>query len=316
MSDDRIGSRLAALLHTLEPKTKQPASVTVLNNWIAQAEGKLGPEAKGGRLGWLVASSVAIACVQRAIDADGRQLFLLKGGTLLQHRLHATARTTKDVDGLVRGDLDAFLLALEGALAEPWGPLMLRRGEVEVEVVPTKIIKPRRFDIIIEFRGVTWRRIQFEVSPDESGIGQDFDAIEPPPLSGFGLPNPDTLAGIAMRFQIAQKIHAVSDPHKPPDAINDRARDVVDLLMLRDLAAETGSPTLAEIRAADAALFQARAEEAQQLGLPARMWPPAVTGHAHWGHDYKRAAASASIELSLDAAVAQINAWIAEVDKA
>jgi hypothetical protein len=119
-----------------------------------------------------------------------------------------------------------------------------------------------------------------------------------------------------MRFQIAQKIHAVSDPHKPPDAINDRARDVVDLLMLRDLAAEIGNPRLAEIRAAGAALFQARAEEAQHLGLPAKVWPPAVTGHAHWGHDYKRAATSASIELSLDAAVAEINAWIAEVDKA
>jgi len=190
MSDDRIGSRLAALLHTLKPKAKQPASVTVLNNWIAQAEGKLGPEAKGGRLGWLVASSVAIACVQRAIDADGRQLFLLKGGTLLQHLLHATARTTKDVDGLVRGDLDAFLLALEDALTQPWGPLMLRRGDVEVVNVPTRIIKPRRFDVIIEFRGVTWRRIQFEVSPDEAGIGQDFETIDPPPLSGFGLPEP------------------------------------------------------------------------------------------------------------------------------
>jgi hypothetical protein len=46
------------------------------------------------------------------------------------------------------------------------------------------------------------------------------------------------------------------------------------------------------------------------------VWPPAVTGHAHCGHDYKRAAASAGIELSLDAAVAEINAWIAEVDKA
>jgi hypothetical protein len=34
------------------------------------------------------------------------------------------------------------------------------------------------------------------------------------------------------------------------------------------------------------------------------------------GHDYKRAAASASIALSLDAAVAEINAWIAEADKA
>jgi hypothetical protein len=234
---------------------------------------------------------------------------------LLQHRLPATARTTKDIDGLVRGDLDAFLLALEDALAEPWGPLMLRRGEVEVVNVPTRIIKPRRFDIIIEFRGVSWRRIQFEISPDESGIGEDFESIEPPPLSGFGLPDPDTLVGIAMRFQIAQKIHAVSDPHEPPDSINDRARDVVDLLLLRDLAAATRSPTLAEIRAAGVAVFQARADEALQLGFPARTWPPTVTGHDHWGHDYKRAAALTNIELSLDAAVAEINAWIAELDR-
>jgi hypothetical protein len=316
MSHERLGSRLAALLGTLTPKAKQPVSAAVLNQWIAQAEGKLGAEAKGGRLGWLVASSVAIACVQRALDADGRQLFLLKGGTLLQHRLPVSARPTKDVDGLVRGDMDAFFLALEDALAEPWGPLTLRRGEVEVVNVPTKIIKPRRFDIIIALRGVTWRRIQFEVSSDESGIGQDFEIIEPPPLSGFGLPDPDTLVGIAMRFQIAQKIHAVSDPHEPPDSVNDRARDVVDLLLLRDLAAETGSPTLAEIHAAAAALFQARADEAQQLGLAARTWPPTVVGHTHWVDDYKRAATSASLELSLDAAVSAVNAWIGQVDKA
>lgn len=109
--------------------------------------------------------------------------------------------------------------------------------------VPTKIIKPRRFDIVLEMRGVTWRRIQFEVSPDQAGIGDEHETLEPPPLSGFGLPDPDALVGIAMRFQIAQKLHAVSDPHEPPDSINDRARDVVDLLLLRDLAAATGSPT-------------------------------------------------------------------------
>lgn len=189
MSDEPITSRIAALLRTLTPKTKQPASVKVLNTWIAQAEGKLGPEAKGGRLGWLIASSVAIAAVQRAIDAEGRQSFLLKGGTLLQHQLNATARTTKDVDGLVRGDLDDFVLALEEALAEPWGPLTFHRGEVEVVNVPGKINKPRRFDIILELRGVTWRRIQFEVSPDEAGIGGDSESVEPPPLSGFGLPD-------------------------------------------------------------------------------------------------------------------------------
>lgn len=87
MSDEPTESRLATALRSLKPKTKQPVSATVLNNWITRAESKLGQDAKGGRLGWLVASSVAIAAVQRAVDADGRQLFLLKGGTLLQHRL-------------------------------------------------------------------------------------------------------------------------------------------------------------------------------------------------------------------------------------
>ncbi|MBK7820398.1 MAG: nucleotidyl transferase AbiEii/AbiGii toxin family protein [Tessaracoccus sp.] len=314
MPDDRVGSKLAALLRTLKPKTKEPVSAKVLNTWIAQAEGQLGDEAKGGRLGWLIASSVALGAVQRALDEDGRQLFLLKGGTLLQHRLNVTARTTKDVDGLVRGDMDAFFAVLEEVLDEPWGPLTLRRGEVEVIDVPTKLVKPRRFDIILNLRGVTWRRIQFEVSPDEAGIGRAREFIEPPPLAGFGLPDPDVLVGIAMRFQIAQKLHAVSDPHEPPGSINDRARDVVDLLLLRDLIATTGMPTLAEVREAAVAVFEARAVEAAKLGRPTRNWPPTLAAYAHWKDDYIRAAASGGVELSLEDAVGEVNAWIGVLD--
>ena len=313
MSDDHISSRLAALLATLQPKSKQPASTKVLNAWVAQAEGHLGDEAKGGRLGWLIASSVAIAAVQRALDTEGRQLFLLKGGTLLQHRLNAIARTTKDVDGLIRGDMDAFFTALEDVLDEPWGPLNLRRGEVETIDTPNKIIKPRRFDIILDMRGVTWRRIRFEVSPDEAGIGEEFETIEPPPLGGFGLPDPEALVGIAMRFQIAQKFHAVSDPHEPPDSINDRARDIVDLLLARELISTTGNPTLADLRDAGLAVFEARNTEAGILGRASRPWPPTLKAHDHWGRDYARAANSAHVSLSLENAVDQLNDWITAI---
>lgn len=316
MENEQAASRMAALLKTLTPKTKQPVSTKVLNSWIALAEGKLGDEAKGGRLGWLVASSVAIAAVQRAIDAEGRQLFLLKGGTLLQHRLDVTARTTKDVDGLIRGDMDAFFTELENVLDHSWGPLMLRRGEIEKIEVPTKITKPRRFDIILDIRGVTWRRIQFEVSHDEAGIGDEHEAIEAPPLASFGLPDPDSLVGITMRFQIAQKLHAVSDPHEPPKLINDRARDIVDLLLLRNLLAATGSPTSAEVREATAAVFAARATEATELKRASRTWPPTIQAHDHWHGDYTRAAKSAGVRLSLHEAVAATNTWIAEISEA
>lgn len=121
------------------------------------------------------------------VDEFGCFAFGLKGGTWLQHRLNATARTTKDVDGLICGDIDAFLTALDGPLAEPWGPLTLRRGPVEVINTPTRVIQQRRFDLILALRGVTWRRIQFEISPNEAGIGDTFEAVEPAPLDRFGL---------------------------------------------------------------------------------------------------------------------------------
>ena len=117
-----------------------------------------------------------------------------------------------------------------------------------------------------------------------------------------------------MRFQIAQKLHAVSDPQEPPDSINDRARDVVDLLLLRDLAASTGRPALAEVRQAALAVFAARTDEAMQLGLTTRAWPPIVVAHPHWDDDFARAASSGDVRLSLDQAVAEVHAWIKEIE--
>ncbi len=315
MAAEPFASRLATMLRALKIKDKEPNSAGVLNTWISQAEQRLGAEARGGRLGWLIASSVAVAAVQRAVDEDGRQLFLLKGGTLLQHRLDVPARTTNDIDGLIRGDIESFLTVLDRVLDEPWGPFTLRRGEVEVIEVPTRVLKPRRLDIYLELRGTTWRRIQFELSPDEAGIGDEFEAIEAPPLGGFGLPNPEMLVGIALRHQIAQKLHAVTDPHDPPTSVNDRPRDVIDLLLLRDLAVATGSPTSIDIAAAAEAVFQSRAEEAVRLNREPRYWPPVVVSHAHWAQAYARAAASAGIDLPLDDAVGQVNAWVADLSR-
>jgi hypothetical protein len=100
-------SRLAELLGTLKPKSKTPVSATVLTNWITKAANDLGPHAGGGRLAWLVASSVAVAAVQRAIDADGNRLFLLKGLSRIRDK--------------------PFYLLLSRLLSYPeWSPLWVR----------------------------------------------------------------------------------------------------------------------------------------------------------------------------------------------
>jgi hypothetical protein len=48
----------APSLADLKPKAKPPTSVSVLTQWINHAEKALGVPAAGGRMGWLVASTL------------------------------------------------------------------------------------------------------------------------------------------------------------------------------------------------------------------------------------------------------------------
>ena len=84
----------AKTLADLKPKAKPPASASILAQWVTHAERALDVPAAGGRMGWLVASTVVIAALQRAVDSEGTPRFLLKGGTYLQHRLGKTARAS------------------------------------------------------------------------------------------------------------------------------------------------------------------------------------------------------------------------------
>lgn len=299
-------------LSELRERGKEPASKSILNAWLSQAQPQVGLDT--GRLGWLVASTVVVAALQRAVDGEDRSRFLLKGGTYLQHRLSWTGRPTKDIDGMVRGDIEEFLSALDDALRQPWGPLTLSRDRFTVINTPAKLIKPRRFDVLVSLKGQVWRRIQVEIAPDEAGASHEQDILTAPGLHYFGLPTPDHLIGIAMRFQIAQKIHACTDPHDPPELRNDRARDAVDLLLLHSLVDVERSPSTTELKHACLDLFASRAAEARQLGRPERRWPPTATVHEHWPNDYAAAATAGGITTSLEQAITALNSWIAAID--
>ena len=62
-----------------------------------------------------------------------------------------------------------------------------------------------RISVKVRVGTTTWRRVQVEVASDEGGAGDSSDVVIPPSLAGFGLPSPETLATLALRFQIAQE---------------------------------------------------------------------------------------------------------------
>lgn len=159
---------LAARLYQLKPKEKLPFSARVLNTWVEQAQSQLGTT--GPRLGWLVAATVVAVVLQR-VTSDTGPMFLLKGGTMLQYRLGDATRNTRDVDGMVRGDFHEFFTRLDQVLAQPWEPFTFSRSEIEAIEVPGRLVKPCRFNIILAIKGVTWRKIQVEISAEEGNAG-------------------------------------------------------------------------------------------------------------------------------------------------
>jgi hypothetical protein len=300
-------------LHEAKIRGKQPASAKVLNNWIRTIEDAPGSGAKATRLSWLVASTIVTAALQRAIDEDGSPRFVLKGGSYINYLLNGEGRSTSDVDGMIRGDLDDFMEALDVALSLPWAPFTLTRTPVETFSVPDKLTEPRRFYVMLNLKGKVWRKIQVEVSPPEGLVAAEPTAIESLDLHNLGIETPDQLVGIALRFQIAQKIHACTGPHDPPDYINTRVRDVVDLLLLRNLAAVDPDSTPLAIQEACQHVFEVRAAEAATLGRLVRTWPPKVAELPGWSADYGKAAEEAGLNLDLTDAIAEVNGWLDQI---
>lgn len=302
-------------LGKLKPKDKEPRNRSVLDSWIAHAEAVIDPRQQG-RISWLIASTVVSAALQRVVDKTGASRFALKGGSLLQHKLGLASRATRDLDGIVRGDIDDFVKQMDQVLLEDWGPISFARSNVEDIHVPSKLVNPKRFELLLSIKGEIWRRVVVEISPDEGLAASSQEPVTAPPLDRFGLPAIDSIVGMSMSYQIAQKIHAATDPHDPPDYVNNRARDVVDLVLLKGLSESVSTPQLHEIRLACEDIFAARANEAKILGRVSRDWPPAAQAYPHWSTDFGQAASSCGLKLTLEEAVGVLNSWISTIDQA
>lgn len=296
----------------LPRRDKLPATARALDAWINQAQDKVGIAA--GRIGWLVASSVVIAALQRARHVDDRPRFLLKGGTYLELKLGIAARATKDVDALFRGSFDEFVETLDSALLEPWGVVELSRTEITVIEGAKRLVKPCRFKVKLSVKGRVWRTIDVEVSADEA---------PPAPMSPCW---PGRHWTTSVCHPHSSWLRSCSTTRSPRSCTpvrtrtTHRPRSTIELgtSSISSCSSERSSTLTARRPSAPPAPTSSTSAPPK----PTRSVIPAASGRQriiafdHWRIDFAALATPLLPGIDLDDAVEELNAWIAGINSA
>lgn len=277
------------------PKQKPPTNVRVLRDWVrdyAEATGQV-----VGRVTRTISFMLLALVLERARAEDGSPLFLVKGGVSLELRLNLRARTTQDIDTVFRGRFEEWLAVLDDALAEGIEDFTFFRSEP----APIPGARAFRVAVAIDLKGRRWGTVQLEVAPAEAESFLDVEEVEPFDIGQFGLPRPGTVNVVGLPYQIAQKLHACTEP--PDDRENQRVHDVMDLLLARDLL---GPADLPRVREASLTIFETRATHD---------WPPELIVYPNWPAAFSRLAEEESFPIvDVEQAAEQVAELIAEID--
>ncbi|HEX4114945.1 MAG TPA: nucleotidyl transferase AbiEii/AbiGii toxin family protein [Solirubrobacteraceae bacterium] len=280
------------------PKGKPPHSVKVLHSWIAVYAKETGqlPERVMRSVSYMI---ISIA-LDRARDDAGTVLFPIKGGVMIELRAGLRARATRDLDVVFQADFRAWLDRLDQAIRMPVGDFTITRTE------PGRVgqTSTQRLQLLIDYRGRRWAQTPLEIAPVESPEVLEVEHVKPLRISQLGLPEPESVAVVGIRYQIAQKLHACTEKFRTGPE-NDRFRDLMDLLLLRDLL---GRDDLPRVREACVRIFEARDKQP---------WPPMVTVYESWRAAYREMAREEGFGVrDVDDAALLVTEMIAQIDAA
>lgn len=204
----------------------------------------------------------------------------IKGGMGVKLRFgERGTRSTSDLDVSTRERGDVFEQAFRARLAEGWGTVPASKGtrrrdpKAPARVAFTATVRALKlhdpglarpeyvmhpYRVSIAFLGQSWSGLDVEVSDPEIGAHShtvkaiDGELAHFASHFGFGSLNPVSV--VDLEYQIAQKLHAVTDPDYA------RAHDLVDLQLL-----STASPDLHTLRHLCERTFAWRRQQ---------QWPP------------------------------------------
>lgn len=224
----------------------------------------------------------------------------IKGGSAMALRYGRGTRFTQDLDAARVQPLAAFRSDFEDSLAAGWAGFtgrLIEKAAPRPTGVPTAYVM-QPFDVKLNYRGRPWCTVRFELGHNEIG-----DADEPEYhlaedlvqlFTAVGLEAPEPVRVMRADHQVAQKLHAVSEPG------SDRVRDVVDLQLLD----QGEALDLVQVKDTCVRLFDYRRRQT---------WPPTISTGADWATSYQAAIEDVDAIEDLDAAVAWVNGFIRRI---
>lgn len=241
--------------------------------------------------------------ILRRLDADGS--WVLKGGYLMEARLGARSRATRDLDlastdTLTLGELrDAVLDALAVDVDHD-GFVFLVTGSRPHLADDASGGPGLHLSVSANLAGRPFATVRLDVVARPEEIDGGVARLELPPVVSVEGWAPVSVRAVDPGQHAAEKLHALSsvDSHPRPST---RTKDLVDLILLID------SGVLDELHAASRlrAVFAAREASPPPPTLPG---PPAA-----WRADYDALAMTVDIDTGYDDALAEVGALYARL---
>lgn len=247
--------------------------------------------------------AVIAALDTHARDENGEPIFAVKGGVAVELLIGQDARATKDLDSAVRAQAEQIEPLLRDALARGWDGFSFRLVSWE----PIHDVAAWRGEIKLQFKGQPFSTVQFEAAPAEGDAGRATQLVDNTfvDVAALGLSPVGELPLVTLAYMLAQKLHACTD-HSLPNRDNDRARDLIDILLVRRLLADDELP---DVRRACVEIFRLRDKHP---------WPPSVTVLPAWPTIYagELAKTPGFTPAEVEQAAADVDRVIAEIDRA
>lgn len=223
---------------------------------------------------------------------------VIKGGSSLMFRYGPEfTRYTRDIDAARSIGLNEYLDRLAHALAMGWNGFS---GKVVAVPPPHPQGVPAAYvmvpyDVKLDYMGKPWQTVRVEVGHNEIGDADDYELFLPTDLGDafeqLGFPRPRPLRVMRLAYQVAQKLHAVSEPG------SERAHDLIDL----QLMALRSSLDFGEIHEKCIRLFAYRKRQT---------WPPVITQGINWDTAYTNALRTIQDASELFPTVSEAVIWV------